>query len=85
MPRFDSAKPPISAEARRWWPAPIAEARELGGRSELEPSGVLLRFAEVTGVLLRLAAMWLLDMAKDHDTVASLLVVVGEWCRCKCR
>lgn len=53
MPRLarGDEKPPMSAEARRWWPAP-SEERELGGRSELEPSGVLLRWE----------AMWLADM-----------------------
>jgi hypothetical protein len=46
MPRLASGdeKPPMSAEARRWWLAP-SDARVVGGRSELEPSGVLLRLA----------------------------------------
>lgn len=43
MPRFARGvfeKAPMSAEARKWWPAPIA--REEGGRSEEpETSGVL--------------------------------------------
>lgn len=30
----------MSAEARRWWVEPMV-LRELGGRRELEPSGVL--------------------------------------------
>jgi hypothetical protein len=46
MPRFASGdeKAPMSAEARRWWPAP-RDVRAVGGRSELEPSGVLFLFA----------------------------------------
>lgn len=44
MPRAErggcAVKAPISAEARRWWPAP--SVRELGGRKEeLLASGVL--------------------------------------------
>lgn len=44
MPRLASGeeKPPMSAEARRWWVEPMV-LREPGGRSELEPSGVLFR------------------------------------------
>lgn len=41
----------MSADARRWCPAPMAP-REWGGLSELDPSGVELRCA----------AMWLADM-----------------------
>lgn len=41
----------MSAEARRWWPAP-SEVRLTGRRSEDEPSGVLFLLAE----------MWLADM-----------------------
>ncbi|KAJ4990740.1 hypothetical protein SVAN01_03749 [Stagonosporopsis vannaccii] len=54
MPRLASGdeKPPMSAEARRWWPAP-SDVRLTGGRSDDEPSGVLLR----------LPGRWLADMA----------------------
>jgi hypothetical protein len=52
MPRFASGdeKPPMSADARRWWLAP-REARVVGGRSELEPSGVLFLFAAMLDML----------------------------------
>lgn len=51
MPRLASGdeKPPMSAEARRWWPAP-REVRAVGGRSELEPSGVLFLFAAMLDI-----------------------------------
>lgn len=44
MPRLASGeeKPPMSAEARRWCVEPMV-LRALGGRRELEPSGVLFR------------------------------------------
>ena len=53
MPRLASGeeKPPMSADARRWWPAP-SEVRLTGGRSEDEPSGVLFLLADI----------WLADM-----------------------
>src|SRR5690242_7063240 len=53
MPRLarGDEKPPMSAEARRWWPAP-SEVRLTGGRSEDEPSGVLFLLADI----------WLADM-----------------------
>lgn len=60
MPRLDKgdeAKIPISAEARRWWLAPMA--LDEGGRNdELEASGVLFR----------LPAIWLTDMLGGGGT-----------------
>jgi hypothetical protein len=46
MPRLASGegKPLTSADERRWWFAP-RDARVVGGRSVLEPSGVLFLFA----------------------------------------
>jgi hypothetical protein len=62
MPRLarGEGKPPRSAEARRWWLAP-RELRACGGRSELEPSGVLFL----------LAAMWLADMVRVRVTMVN--------------
>jgi hypothetical protein len=52
MPRLarGDEKPPMSADARRWWLAP-SEARVVGGRRLLEPSGVLFRFAAMFDML----------------------------------
>lgn len=38
----EGEKAPMSAEARRWWP--VARFRDVGGRRELDASGVLFRF-----------------------------------------
>lgn len=54
----------MSADARRWWPAP-SDVRLTGGRSDDEPSGVLLRLA-----------MWL-DMAAVEVEVEGEVEVVA--------
>lgn len=68
MPRLDRGeeKPPMSAEARRWWLAPMV-LRELGGRSELVPSGVLFRFA----------AMWLADIVSSSGALVRYVADFG--------
>ena len=38
----EEEKAPMSAEALRWWPVP--RVRDVGGRRELDASGVLFRF-----------------------------------------
>jgi hypothetical protein len=65
MPRLASGdeKPPMSAEALRWWLAP-RDARAAGGRSELEPSGVLFLFAAM------------LDMLAEGDSSSAVLSCV---------
>jgi hypothetical protein len=57
MPRLESGevKPPISAEARKWWPDPMV--REPGGRSDVDPSGVLFLFPDMLDMVFTRAEM----------------------------
>lgn len=76
MPRLASGdeKPPMSAEARRWWPAPME--RDPGGRSELEPSGVLFLLAAMLDMVM---GCWLGRWAGDvnSDSLVSLCAGVS--------
>lgn len=73
MPRLarGDEKPPMSAEARRWWPAP-SEVRLTGGRSEDEPSGVLFLLADI----------WLADMLCAGGCVCVCIYICIYVCVC---
>jgi hypothetical protein len=81
MPRLarGDEKPPMSADARKWWFAP-SDARAVGRRRVLEPSGVLFLLAamlDMSAVAAGGGRRWAGSLGVWCNDVASEILSVG--------